>query len=45
MRWRDRAARISIINAPRAPNPIATDLRTQEELLAECRSISGIALD
>ena len=30
---------------PRAPNPIATDFRTQEELLAECRSISGIALD
>jgi len=27
-----------------APNPIATDLRTQEELLAECRRVSGIAL-
>jgi NAD(P)-dependent dehydrogenase (short-subunit alcohol dehydrogenase family) len=30
---------------PRAPNPIADDLRTQEQLLAECRRISGIALD
>jgi NAD(P)-dependent dehydrogenase (short-subunit alcohol dehydrogenase family) len=30
---------------PRAPNPIATELSTQEELLAECRRISGIALD
>jgi hypothetical protein len=27
---------------PGAPNPIPTDLRTQEELLAECRRISGI---
>jgi NAD(P)-dependent dehydrogenase (short-subunit alcohol dehydrogenase family) len=30
---------------PRTPNPTATDLRTQEQLLAECRRISGIALD
>jgi len=30
---------------PRAPNPIAVDLGTQEELLAECRRISGMALD
>jgi NAD(P)-dependent dehydrogenase (short-subunit alcohol dehydrogenase family) len=30
---------------PRAPNPIATDLRIQEELLAECGRISGIPLD
>jgi hypothetical protein len=30
---------------PRAPNPIAADLRTQEELLAECGRISGISLD
>ena len=30
---------------PRAPNPIADDLRTQEQLLAECRRIRGIALD
>jgi len=30
---------------PRAPNPIADDLRTQEQLLAECRRICGIALD
>ena len=30
---------------PRAPNPIATDLNTQEELLAECRRISGIPFD
>jgi len=30
---------------PRAPNPIAADLRIQEELLAECRRISGISLD
>jgi len=30
---------------PRAPNPIAADLRTQEELLAECGRISGIAFD
>ena len=30
---------------PRAPNPIATDLDTQEELLAECRRISGIPFD
>jgi len=29
---------------PRAPNPIVADLRTQEELLAECRRVSGIAL-
>jgi NAD(P)-dependent dehydrogenase (short-subunit alcohol dehydrogenase family) len=28
----------------RAPNPIASDVRTQEELLAECRRISGIPL-
>lgn len=30
---------------PRAPNPIAADLRTQEELLAECGRISGLRLD
>jgi NAD(P)-dependent dehydrogenase (short-subunit alcohol dehydrogenase family) len=30
---------------PRAPNPIASDAGTQEELLAECSCISGIALD
>jgi NAD(P)-dependent dehydrogenase (short-subunit alcohol dehydrogenase family) len=30
---------------PRAPNPIAADVSTQEELLAECRRISGIRLD
>jgi len=30
---------------PRAPNPIATDLRTQEALLAECSRICGLALD
>jgi NAD(P)-dependent dehydrogenase (short-subunit alcohol dehydrogenase family) len=30
---------------PRAPNPIASDAGTQEELLAECGRISGIALD
>jgi NAD(P)-dependent dehydrogenase (short-subunit alcohol dehydrogenase family) len=29
---------------PRAPNPIAGDLRSQEELLAECGRISGIPL-
>ena len=29
----------------RAPNPIAADLRTQEELLTECGRISGIPLD
>jgi hypothetical protein len=29
----------------RAPNRIANDARTQEELLAECRRISGVALD
>jgi NAD(P)-dependent dehydrogenase (short-subunit alcohol dehydrogenase family) len=28
---------------PRAPNPIASDVGTQEELLVECRLISGIA--
>jgi NAD(P)-dependent dehydrogenase (short-subunit alcohol dehydrogenase family) len=30
---------------PRTPNPIASDVGTQEELLAECRRISGIALN
>jgi NAD(P)-dependent dehydrogenase (short-subunit alcohol dehydrogenase family) len=30
---------------PRAPNPIAADFRTQEELLTECARISGIPLD
>ena len=30
---------------PRAPNPIAAEVRTQEELLAECGRISGIPLD
>jgi NAD(P)-dependent dehydrogenase (short-subunit alcohol dehydrogenase family) len=30
---------------PRAPNPIATDFRLQEEFLAECGRICGISLD
>ena len=30
---------------PRAPNAIASDVRTQEELLAECHRISGVPLD
>jgi hypothetical protein len=30
---------------PRAPNPIATDLGTQEELLTECGRISSIPSD
>jgi NAD(P)-dependent dehydrogenase (short-subunit alcohol dehydrogenase family) len=30
---------------PRAPNPIAADLKTQEELLAECGRISGVSPD
>src|ERR1700756_983717 len=30
---------------PRAPKPITADVRTQEELLAECGRISGIPLD
>ena len=30
---------------PRSPNPIATDVATQEQLLAECRRVSGIPLD
>ena len=30
---------------PRAPNPIASDVRIQEELLAECHRISGVLLD
>ena len=30
---------------PRAPNPIAGDVTTQEELLAECNRISGVLLD
>ena len=30
---------------PRAPNPIAADLRIQEELLTECGRISGTPLD
>ena len=30
---------------PRAQNPIASDVRTQEELLAECHRISGVLLD
>jgi hypothetical protein len=29
----------------RAPNPIAADLRAQEELLAECGPVSRIPLD
>jgi NAD(P)-dependent dehydrogenase (short-subunit alcohol dehydrogenase family) len=29
----------------RAPNPIAADLKTQEELLAECDRVSGVPLD
>jgi len=30
---------------PRAPNPVANDVRTQEKLLAECHRISGVLLD
>jgi NAD(P)-dependent dehydrogenase (short-subunit alcohol dehydrogenase family) len=30
---------------PRAPNPIAGDVTTQEKLLAECHRISGVLLD
>jgi NAD(P)-dependent dehydrogenase (short-subunit alcohol dehydrogenase family) len=30
---------------PRAPNPVASDVGTQEELLAECHRISGLRLD
>jgi NAD(P)-dependent dehydrogenase (short-subunit alcohol dehydrogenase family) len=30
---------------PRAPNPVANDVRTQEKLLAECQRISGVRLD
>jgi len=30
---------------PRAPNPIASDVKTQQELLAECYRISGTPLD
>jgi NAD(P)-dependent dehydrogenase (short-subunit alcohol dehydrogenase family) len=30
---------------PRAANPVASDVRTQEELLAECHRISGVLLD
>jgi len=30
---------------PRASNPVASDVRTQEELLAECHRISGVLLD
>ena len=30
---------------PRAPNPVASDVRAQEELLAECHRISGVLLD
>jgi NAD(P)-dependent dehydrogenase (short-subunit alcohol dehydrogenase family) len=30
---------------PRAPNPIAGDVTTQEELIAECHRISGVLLD
>jgi NAD(P)-dependent dehydrogenase (short-subunit alcohol dehydrogenase family) len=30
---------------PRAPNPIASDVRTQQELLAECHRISGVLID
>ena len=29
---------------PRAPNPVANDVETQEQLLAECHRISGISL-
>jgi NAD(P)-dependent dehydrogenase (short-subunit alcohol dehydrogenase family) len=29
----------------RAPNPVASDVRTQEELLAECHRISGVLFD
>jgi NAD(P)-dependent dehydrogenase (short-subunit alcohol dehydrogenase family) len=29
----------------RAPNPVASDVRTQEELIAECHRISGVLLD
>jgi len=30
---------------PRSPNPVANDVATQEQLLAECRRISGVSLD
>ena len=30
---------------PRSPNPIAGDVTTQEELLAECHRISGVLVD
>jgi len=30
---------------PRAPNPVAGDVSTQEKLLAECHRISGVLLD
>ena len=30
---------------PRAPNPVAGDVNTQEKLLAECHRISGVLLD
>ena len=30
---------------PRAPNPAAGDVSTQEKLLAECHRISGVLLD
>jgi len=30
---------------PRVPNPVASDVATQEELLAECYRISGVPLN
>jgi NAD(P)-dependent dehydrogenase (short-subunit alcohol dehydrogenase family) len=30
---------------PRSPNPIANDIATQEQLLTECRRVSGIPFD
>lgn len=30
---------------PRAPNAIASDIVTQEQLLTECRRIAGVVLD
>jgi hypothetical protein len=30
---------------PRAPNAVASDVRIQEELLAECHRVAGVLLD
>jgi NAD(P)-dependent dehydrogenase (short-subunit alcohol dehydrogenase family) len=30
---------------PRSPNPLANNISIQEQLLAECRRVSGIAFD